>query len=148
MGESNDSFFENILLKTIDEEIPISVDVSKIIKSTISKSKKHIDKSYVESVKSELKKEILFKLRHRFSAQKKENEHLEEFIQRINDQISTLKSEINFLREKLKLQSCKLYVNKYMIASTQITNTFIAVLVFKLLSRKVLFISRKGNRNC
>ena len=38
----------------------------------------------------------------------------------------------------LKAQSCKLYNNKYMIASTQITNTetftFIAVLVFKLLS--------------
>ena len=37
-----------------------------------------------------------------------------------------------------------------MIASTQITNTdiftFIPVLVFKLLSRKVLFINRKGNR--
>ena len=35
----------------------------------------------------------------------------------------------------LKLQSCKLYINKYMIASTQIKNTevftFIAVLVFK-----------------
>ena len=42
--------------------------------------------------------------------------------------------------------------NKYMIALTQITNTeifaFIAVLVFKLLSRKVLFINRKDNRNC
>ena len=51
----------------------------------------------------------------------------------------------------LKVQSCKLYNNKYMIASTQITNTeifaFIAVLVFKLLSRKVLFINRKDNRN-
>ena len=39
-----------------------------------------------------------------------------------------------------------------MIASTQITNTeifaFITVLVFKLLSRKVLFINRKDNRNC
>ena len=39
-----------------------------------------------------------------------------------------------------------------MIASTQIANTeifaFIAVLVFKLLSRKVLFLSRKDNRNC
>ena len=38
------------------------------------------------------------------------------------------------------------------MASTQITNTeifaFIAVLVFKLLSRKVLFINRKDNRNC
>ena len=39
-----------------------------------------------------------------------------------------------------------------MIASTQITNTevlaFIAALVFNLLSRKVLFINRKDNRNC
>ena len=51
----------------------------------------------------------------------------------------------------LKVQSCKLY-NKHMIASTQITNTemfaFIAVVVFKLLSHKVLFINRKDNRNC
>ena len=57
------------------------------------------------------------------------------------------------LRNKyLKVQSCKSCNNKYMIASTQITNTeifaFIAVLIFKLLSRKVLFINRKDNRNC
>ena len=47
----------------------------------------------------------------------------------------------------LKVQSCKLYNNKYIIASTEITNTeifaFIAVLVFKLLSRKFLFINRQ-----
>ena len=52
----------------------------------------------------------------------------------------------------LKVQSCKLYNNKYMIASTQITNTeilaLIAVPVFKLLSRNFLFINRKNNRNC
>ena len=51
----------------------------------------------------------------------------------------------------LKLQSCKLYNNKYMIASTQIANTgifaFIAVLFKKILSLKVLFINRKDNRN-
>ena len=39
-----------------------------------------------------------------------------------------------------------------MIASVQITNSeifaFIAVLVFKLLSRKVLFTNRKDSRNC
>ena len=39
-----------------------------------------------------------------------------------------------------------------MIASTQITNNemfaFITVLVFKLLSRKVLFINGEDNRNC
>ena len=41
----------------------------------------------------------------------------------------------------LKVQSCKLYNNNYMIASTQITNTeiftFISALVFKILSGKV-----------
>ena len=39
-----------------------------------------------------------------------------------------------------------------MIVSTQIKNSkifaFITVLVFKLLSRKVLFINKKDNRNC
>ena len=54
--------------------------------------------------------------------------------------------------ENLKVQSCRFYNNKYMIAATQITNTevfaIIAVLVFKLLRRKVLFINRKDNRNC
>ena len=39
-----------------------------------------------------------------------------------------------------------------MIASKQITNTeiftFIAILVFKLLNRKILFINKKDNRNC
>ena len=52
----------------------------------------------------------------------------------------------------LKVQSCKLYNNKYMTSSTQTKNidivSFIAVLVFKLLSHKVLFINRKSNRNC
>ena len=48
---------------------------------------------------------------------------------------------------KLKVQSCTLYNSKYLIASsTQIINTetfaFISVLVFELLSRKVLFINR------
>ena len=52
----------------------------------------------------------------------------------------------------LKVQSYKLHNNKNVIASTQITNTeifaFIAVPVFKLLSRKVLLTNRKDNRNC
>ena len=53
---------------------------------------------------------------------------------------------------RLKVQSCKLYSNKYMIGSTQMTITeifaFITVLVFKLLSHKVLFINKKDSRNC
>ena len=52
----------------------------------------------------------------------------------------------------LRVQSCKLYNNKYMITSTQIANTeistFIALLILKLLRCKVMFINRKDNRNC
>ena len=52
----------------------------------------------------------------------------------------------------LKLQSCKLYNYKDVNVSTQIANNeifeFTAVLVLKLMSRKVLFIIRKDNRNC
>ena len=47
----------------------------------------------------------------------------------------------------LEVRSCNFYNNKYMIVSTQITNaeifTSIAVLVFKLFSRKVLLLNRK-----
>ena len=63
-------------------------------------------------------------------------------------------SNFNFTEriQILKFQLWKLYNNKYMIASTQITRTeisaFMAVLVFKLLDRKVLLINRKDNRNC
>ena len=57
-----------------------------------------------------------------------------------------------YLKAELEVQSCKLYNNKCLIAFTQITKNaifaIIAVLVFKLLGRKVLFINRKDNRNC
>ena len=59
---------------------------------------------------------------------------------------------VTYYPSALKVLSCKLCNNKYMITSTQIVNTeifaFIAVLVFKLLNRKVLFINRQDNRNC
>ena len=80
MGESNDSFFENALLKNINEDIPINVDlsdtpekssVSTMRTSTISKTERYIDKIYDETVKSELKKEILLELQHRFPSEKK-----------------------------------------------------------------------------
>ena len=61
-------------------------------------------------------------------------------------------NSIDLWIRNLKVLSCKFYNNKYMVASTQITNTkifvFIAVLVSKLLSRKVFFINKKDNGNC
>ena len=60
-------------------------------------------------------------------------------------------SEYACLKYSLKVQSCKLYNNKYLIDLTQIKNTeifqFIAVLVYKLLIHKFLFINRGVNRN-
>ena len=60
---------------------------------------------------------------------------------------------LNELVTILKVQLRKLHNNKYVIASTQMTNTeifaFIAVVVFKLMSHKVLFINKKdNNRSC
>ena len=69
--------------------------------STISKTEKYIDKIYDETVKSELKRRFCQNCNIDFPP-KKGNEHLEEFIQNLNDQIFSLKSEINFLREELK----------------------------------------------
>ena len=60
--------------------------------------------------------------------------------------------KIKPLFTNLKLQSCKLYNDEYMIAPIQLANievfAFIAVLLSKLLCRKVLFINMKDNRNC
>ena len=51
----------------------------------------------------------------------------------------------------LKVQSCKLRNNKYIIALTQIRNienfAFITLLIFELLSRKILFVNRKDKNN-
>ena len=111
MGECNESFFENVLLKNINEDILINIDLSDTAEkdsastmrtSTISKTERYIDKIYDKTMKSELKKEILIELQHKFPSENKGNGHLEEFIQSLNDQISILKNEINFLREELK----------------------------------------------
>ena len=57
-----------------------------------------------------------------------------------------MSNKLRFYNE-LKVKSCKLYNDQYMMALTQITNAeifaFLAVPGFKLLSRKVLFIKEK-----
>ena len=69
---------------------------------------------------------------------------------------ATILQMVKFTRAILKHLLCFFnhanYNAQYMIASTQITNTeifaIVAVLVFKLLSPKVLFINRIDSRNC
>ena len=67
MGESIHSFFENVLLKNIDEDTPINVDLSEAYEknsvftmrtSTTSRKERYINKIYDETAKSELRKEI------------------------------------------------------------------------------------------
>ena len=70
--------------------------------STISKTERYIDKIYDKTMKSELKKEILIELQHKFPSENKGNGHLEEFIQSLNDQISILKK-----RNKLSARGVK-----------------------------------------
>ena len=66
--------------------------------------------------------------------------------------IKTSGIEVASLKPRLKVESFKFDNDKNMIASTHRTNTkmftFIAVLVFMLLSPNVLFINRKDNTNC
>ena len=76
MGENNDSFFEKILLKNIDEGIPIDVNL--------------IDTSAKISPSTTRTNSL--------SAQTKESE----LLQSLKNQIFSLKSEITFLREELK----------------------------------------------
>ena len=64
----------------------------------------------------------------------KKGDHLPSLVTRLT---GSRYSRMDQVKQPLKVQSCKLYNDKYMIASIQITNTeifaFITVLVFKLL---------------
>ena len=76
MGEKNDSFFDKFFLKNIYEEVPIDVNlIHKSAKNSRSTTKTNS-----------------------FSARMKESE----LLQSLKNQISSLKSEITFLREELK----------------------------------------------
>ena len=76
MGENSDSFFDKILLKTIDEALPIDVNI-------LDPSAKN-SPSTTET--------------NSFSAQTKESE----LLQSLKNQFSSFKNEITFLREELK----------------------------------------------
>ena len=110
MGESNDSI-NGILLENIDKEIPINFsllttpikDTPSISKtSTISKLENYIDENYDEAAKIQLKQAILRKVKQQIPNETKEKGHLDELLRSLHNQISSLKSEIGFLREEVK----------------------------------------------
>ena len=81
MGENNRSYFEKVLSKNIDEDIPINVDLS----NTPEKS----SVSTIRTWKSELKNEMLLELQHRFPAEKKETNTFKSL-----SKVSTIKSPL------------------------------------------------------
>ena len=110
MGESNDSI-NDILLENIDKEIPINFsllttlinDTPSISKSsTISKHENYINENYDEAAKIQLKQAILREVKQQLPNETKEKGHLDELLRSLHNQISSLKSEIGFLREEIK----------------------------------------------
>ena len=63
MGENNDLYFEKVLLKNIDEDIPINVDLS----NTPEKS----SVSTIRTSKSELKNKFFLELQNKLQRQRK-----------------------------------------------------------------------------
>ena len=112
MGESNDSI-NCILLENIDKEIPINFsllttpkDTPSISKtSTISKPENYIDENYDEAAKIQLKQAILREVKQQLPNKTKEKGQLDELLRSLHNQISSLKSEIGFLREEVKEKS-------------------------------------------
>ena len=110
MGESNDSIC-GILLEHIDKEIPINFtllttpinDTPSIGKtSTISKLENYINENYDKAATIQLKQAILREVKQQLPNETKEKGHLDELLRSLHNQISSLKSEIGFLREEVK----------------------------------------------
>ena len=110
MGESNESI-NGILLENIDKVISINFsllttplkDTPFISKtSTISQLENYIDENYGEAAKIQLKQAILGEVQHQLPKETKEKGHLDELLRSLHNQISSLKSEIGFLREEVK----------------------------------------------
>ena len=92
-------------------EIPISLsllttpveDTPSISKtSTVSKLENYIDENYDEAAKIKLKQAILRKVKQQLPNDTNEKGDLDEFLRSLYNKISSLKSEIGFLREEVK----------------------------------------------
>ena len=108
-GESNDSV-NDILLENIDKEIPINLslfitpvkDTPSISKTfTISNLENYIDENYDKAAKIQLKQAILREIKQELPNEAKKG-HLDKLFCTLRSQISSLKTEIGFLREEVK----------------------------------------------
>ena len=114
MGDHEDSFFRNILLKNIESNIPLLVDVltpykkipvpnKKIDSSSISEMKSYIGNKYNQISINRLKQDLPDEIKRYISSLEKSynKSYIEEYIIILKDQISRLRSEVIFLRKEL-----------------------------------------------
>ena len=114
MGDQDrDSFVSSIMLKNIDNQIPIAFDeatpsktttpTTKIPSSLIGKES-YKDKKSDQPATNHLKQEPFHEIKHYMSCLQKHNktDYMNEYIKAIQDQIASLKSGVMFLRGEVK----------------------------------------------
>ena len=114
MGDQDhDSFFSRIMLKNIDNQIPIAFDEATPSKTTTPTTKSpssiigkesYKDKKCDQPATNHLKQELLHQIKHYISCLQKDNktDYMNEYIKAMQDQIASLKSEVMFLRGEVK----------------------------------------------
>ena len=110
MGDQDhDSFFSSIMLKNIDNQIPIALDQanpSKTITSTtkspssIIEKESYKNKKWDELATNHLKQELPHEIKHYVLSlqQDSKTDYTDEYIKAMQDQIASLKSDVMFLR--------------------------------------------------
>ena len=96
------TFYQKTLINFSLLTAPIKDTRSVCKTSTISKLENYIDENYGEAAKIQLKQTILQEVKQQLPNETKEKGHLDELLHSLHNQIYSLKSEIGFLREKVK----------------------------------------------
>ena len=81
---------------------PVKDTPSNTKTSTISELENYTDENYDEAAKIQLKQAILREVKQQLPNETKEKGHLDELLRSLHQQISSIKSEIGFLRERRK----------------------------------------------
>ena len=81
---------------------PVKDTPSNTKTSTISELENYTDENYDEAAKIQLKQAILREVKQQLPNETKEKGHLDEHLRSLHQQISSIKSEIGFLRERRK----------------------------------------------
>ena len=114
MGDQDhDSFFSSIMLKNIDNQIPIEFNQATPSKtatpttrspSSIIEKESYRVKKCDQLATNHLMQELFHEIKHYISCLKQDNksDYMDEYIKAMQDQIASLKSEVMFLRGEVK----------------------------------------------